>query len=64
LESGHVYWDQASVLVQVGLLSAKMVPEGWKKKGVKELPVVGAESARAMKRESSKRLNELIEGWE
>lgn len=64
LESEHVYWDQASVLVQVGLLSAKMVPEGWKKKGVKGLPIVGAESARAMKRGSSKRLNELTEGRE
>jgi carboxymethylenebutenolidase len=30
----HIYWDQASVLVQIGLLN----PDG--------LPVVGAESAR------------------
>ncbi|MBM3654982.1 MAG: ester cyclase, partial [Alphaproteobacteria bacterium] len=30
----HIYWDQASVLVQIGLLD----PEG--------LPVVGAENAR------------------
>lgn len=61
LESEHVYWDQASVLVQVGLLSPKMVPEAWKKRGVEELPVWGAESARAMRRGGSKRVNELIE---
>ncbi|KAK5126373.1 hypothetical protein LTR85_010609 [Meristemomyces frigidus] len=64
LESEHVYWDQASVLVQTGLLSAKMVPEAMKKKGVEELPVVGAEAARAMKRGSSKHLNELMSDWE
>jgi len=64
LESEHVYWDQASVLVQVGLLSAKMVPESFKKKGVEELPVMGAEAARAMKRGSSTHMNELIPEWE
>ncbi|EMD00099.1 hypothetical protein BAUCODRAFT_102413 [Baudoinia panamericana UAMH 10762] len=63
LESEHVYWDQAAVLVQVGLLSPKMVPDGFKKKGVEELPVVGAEAARAMKRGSSKHMNELIDDW-
>lgn len=60
LESEHMYWDQASVLVQVGLLSPKMVPESFKKKGVEELPIWGAESARAMKRGSSTHMNELI----
>jgi carboxymethylenebutenolidase len=30
----HIYWDQASVLVQIGLL------------GAKDLPVAGAETAR------------------
>ncbi|KAK3677220.1 hypothetical protein LTR78_002758 [Recurvomyces mirabilis] len=64
LESEHVYWDQASVLVQVGLLSPKMVPEKWKKKGVVELPVWGCEGARAMKRAGSSHVNELIEGWD
>ncbi|KAM3417809.1 hypothetical protein BST61_g6035 [Cercospora zeina] len=32
LESEHVYWDQASVLVQAGLLDPKLVPEGVKKR--------------------------------
>lgn len=42
--SEHVYWDQASVLVQVGLLDPKLVPEN--AQGVDRLPVVGRESAR------------------
>ena len=50
LESEHVYWDQASVLAQVGLLDPKVVPEGFRKKGVKDLPIAGAEGARAVKR--------------
>jgi hypothetical protein len=47
LYSEKVYWDQASVLMQVGLLDPKVVPEKFKEKGVERLPVVGAESARA-----------------
>jgi carboxymethylenebutenolidase len=43
----HLYWDQASVLVQLGLLQA----EG--------LPVVGAEGARSVL-DRTLRLNELI----
>jgi hypothetical protein len=41
LYSEHVYWDQASVLVQVGLLDPKLVSQG-----VDRLPVIGRESAR------------------
>lgn len=63
LESEHVYWDQASVLVQVGLLDAGVVPEGFRGKGVKGLPVVGAEQARAVKRGSSQRVNCFIPEW-
>jgi carboxymethylenebutenolidase len=43
----HLYWDQASVLVQLGLLK----PAG--------LPVVGAEGARSVL-DRSIRLNELL----
>lgn len=44
----HLYWDQASVLVQVGLLDPKLLPEGVcsSSGGVKQLPVVGREAAR------------------
>ncbi|KAK3628817.1 hypothetical protein LTR56_018436 [Elasticomyces elasticus] len=64
LESEHVYWDQASVLVQVGLLSAEMVPQSFKKKGVEELPIWGVESARGVKRGGGENINVLIEEWE
>ncbi|OKL61698.1 hypothetical protein UA08_02178 [Talaromyces atroroseus] len=40
----HLYWDQASVLVQVGLLDPKLLPEG--AGAVKTLPVTGREAAR------------------
>ncbi|THW73885.1 dienelactone hydrolase [Aureobasidium pullulans] len=63
LESEKVYWDQASVLMQVGLLDPKVVPDKFKEKGVKILPVIGAESARAAVRGGSRRINELIEEW-
>ncbi|KAK5168711.1 uncharacterized protein LTR77_006020 [Saxophila tyrrhenica] len=59
----HVYWDQASVLVQVGLLDPKLVPEQMKKRGLKRLPVVGAESAAKVLDEESHPSNELIPSW-
>ena len=47
--SEHIYWDQASVLVQVGLID----PEEW--------PVSGAESARKVFDPASVPSNKLIE---
>lgn len=44
LYSEHTYWDQASVLVQTGLLDPKLVPSSVQ--GVDRLPVVGREAAR------------------
>ncbi|KAL0259518.1 hypothetical protein SLS55_005255 [Diplodia seriata] len=61
--SEHVYWDQAAVLVQVGLLDIEDVPEHWRKKGVKELPIVGEESARKVLDEDREPWNELIADW-
>ncbi|CAD0082333.1 unnamed protein product [Aureobasidium vineae] len=63
LSSEKVYWDQASVLMQVGLLDPNLVPDKFKEKGVNKLPVIGAESARAAVREGSRRINELIDDW-
>jgi hypothetical protein len=40
LYSEHVYWDQASVLLQIGLLDPKLVPDKLKGKGVHRLPVL------------------------
>ncbi|QIX00734.1 hypothetical protein AMS68_006251 [Peltaster fructicola] len=56
----HTYWDQASLLMQIGLLDPKCVPEPWRKRGVQRLPIVGAEAARAIKRGGSKLLNSFI----
>lgn len=60
----HVYWDQASVLVQIGLLDPKVVPDNWKSKGMKRMPVVGKEAARKVLDEELVRCNDLIPDWD
>ena len=64
LVSEHMYWDQASVLVQVGLLVSKSVPESFQMQGLRRLPVCGAEAASKVLDEESKPSNDLISGWE
>lgn len=59
----HLYWDQASVLVQVGLLDAKLGAVGLGKNGVKRLPIAGVETARKVMDESSVASNGMISGW-
>ena len=65
----HIHWDQATVLVQVGLLDPKMVPGGFKtaekgrEKEVKRLPVVGREGARKVVDKDEGASNGLIPGW-
>ena len=61
----HIHWDQASVLVQIGLLDPQLVPQGEKGRGTiaKRLPVVGREGARKVLDEREGESNELIEGW-
>lgn len=56
----HVYWDQASVLVQVGLLDPKLVPDSFKKQGLQRLPVYGSESASKVLDEESQPSNAFI----
>ena len=56
----HIYWDQATVLAQIGLLDPKLVPGG---KIAKKLPVVGREGARKVVDESCAESNKLIPGW-
>jgi hypothetical protein len=64
LYSEHVYWDQASVLLQVGLLDPKLMPERWKGKGVHRLPVFGQEAARRiLDGDDGRPMNELVPGW-
>ncbi len=63
LVSEHVYWDQASVLVQIGLLDPKVVPGFMRSKGVHRLPAYGAETAAKVVDEDSQPSNELIPRW-
>lgn len=61
----QLYWDHASVLVQVGLLDPKLIPPGFKASGgvnqqIERLPVVGAEGARKVLDEDSERSNRLL----
>ncbi|KAL8721603.1 MAG: hypothetical protein Q9181_007674 [Wetmoreana brouardii] len=55
----HIYWDQATVLVQVGLLDPKLSGNGFNR-----LPVVDGAGARKVLDEASAPSNELIPGWE
>ena len=59
----HLYWDQASVLVQVGLLDPKVVPPHLRKKGLQRLPVYGSETASKVLDEDSQPFNDLIASW-
>ncbi|XDG09815.1 hypothetical protein ABKA04_009430 [Annulohypoxylon sp. FPYF3050] len=64
----HIYWDQASVLVQTGLLDPKVVPTKAGERGLKRLPVVGKEAARRVLRgydedDEGEATNQLIEEW-
>lgn len=56
----QLYWDQASVLVQIGLLDPKLVPDDMKSRGLQKLPIVGREAAEKMLDETSHPGNALI----
>ncbi|OJJ50622.1 hypothetical protein ASPZODRAFT_56374 [Penicilliopsis zonata CBS 506.65] len=65
LYSEHIYWDQASVLVQIGLLDPKLVPKS-QSEGEREedkvhdrLPVVGREAARRILHEDPEQGDEF-----
>jgi hypothetical protein len=69
LHHEHVYWDQASVLVQAELLDPKLLPQSAKDLGLEKLPVVGRRPARRVRRnrdlsdDEGEADNELISGW-
>jgi hypothetical protein len=69
LVSERVYWDQASVLVQIGLLDPVLgVPKGLKGKGMERLPAWGSEQAEVVRdargaEEAGLGYNELLPGW-
>ncbi|KAL8784621.1 MAG: hypothetical protein Q9213_003876 [Squamulea squamosa] len=54
----HIYWDQATVLVQVGLLDPKLSGKGYNR-----LPVVDRAGARKVLDETSAPSNELMPDW-
>lgn len=58
----HIYWDQASVLVQIGLLDPRHIPPSFKGK-VDRLPVAGAESVRKVMDEDSEPSNDMLNAW-
>lgn len=62
----NMYWDQASVLMQVGLLDPKYVPKSFKSttgETVERLPVVGRNGARKVADPKAIAGNELIAEW-
>lgn len=65
----HIHWDQASVLVQIGLLDPNLIPDTFKtkeegkEKEVKRLPVCGKEAARKGVNEKDGKSNTLIPNW-
>jgi hypothetical protein len=59
----HVYWDQASVLVQIGALDPKNVPNALKSKGCKRLPVMGPDEAKKVLDVESVPSNQFIDKW-
>jgi len=63
LVSEHVYWDQASVLVQIGALDPSNVPEALKSEGCTRLPVIGAKAARKILNPEGYANNDLIQDW-
>ena len=64
LYNEHIYWDQAGVLVQIGLLDPDIVPgKAGKEKIAHRLPVVGAEGARKVINKRAAPSNKLIRGW-
>ena len=56
----HIYWDQATVLVQIGLLNPQLTTGT---NSAVRLPVVGPEGARKVVDESSVKSNGLLAGW-
>lgn len=68
LYSEHVYWDQASVLFQIGLIDPTLLPKKARKLGADDLPIVGRDAARRVLRgmgqtEDGVADNELLPGW-
>jgi len=60
LHHERLYWDQASVLVQVGLLDLGLVPIPFREQGLQRIPVVASECAAKVLGEGSHDYNALF----
>lgn len=58
----NVYWDQASVLVQIGLLDPNVVPKNMRQKGLEQLPIID-DNAKKVLDEEAIPSNELLDKW-
>jgi ketosteroid isomerase-like protein len=63
LVSEHVYWDQASVLVQIGALDPSYISKALRSIGCKKLPVVGADAAKKVLDVDKVEMNQFITKW-
>jgi hypothetical protein len=61
--SERFYWDQASVLFQVGLLDPDVIPEEHKDTDLEMLPIAGSEAARKIMDFESEESNDMIDDW-
>lgn len=59
----NVYWDQATVLVQIGALDPNFVPKDLKSKGMQRQPVVGADAVKKILDPENVPSNQLIPKW-
>ena len=59
----RVYWDQASVLFQIGLIDPDEVNEEQKESGLEMLPVSGSEAARKIMDVECEEGNDMIDDW-
>jgi hypothetical protein len=59
----HIYWDQASVLVQIGALDPKYVPKALSAKGVKKLPIMGVDETKKVRNVESVPSNGFLAEW-
>ena len=59
----HVYWDQASVLVQIGALNPVNVPRPLRSKGCTRLPIIGSDQAKKILNVDSVPSNSLLDKW-
>jgi carboxymethylenebutenolidase len=56
-----MYWDEAFMLMQIGLLDPKLLPKKLKSESLKQLPVVGAGTAKQLLESKQNRYSRLLQ---